>query len=252
MSNLFCAIAETASALPANVAFESPDASRLRFQDLIDHSARYARTLESLGVAPGDRVLVQPEKHLQVVPLYLAVLRAGAVYLPVNTGYTDTELRYFVADAEPRVAIVEPERVDAVRTMLDRDARALTLDQLVDGARDLAATHDIVARESGDLAAILYTSGTTGRSKGAMLTHENLESNARTLVERWGFTRDDVLLHALPIYHVHGLFVALHCALLSGARTLFHSRFDAPVVKRALGNATVFMGVPTYYTRLLS
>jgi malonyl-CoA/methylmalonyl-CoA synthetase len=250
MSNLFCAIAETARARSASSAFETPDGSLLKFQDLLDDSARYALLMHRFGVMPGDRVLVQVDKRLDVVPLYLGVLRAGAVYLPLNTGYTDVELRYFVEDAAPRLAIVEPARENIAHDLMAGQP-VFTQAALSALAREEGIEHDVVARASDELAAILYTSGTTGRSKGAMLTHGNLESNARSLTALWGFSSDDVLLHTLPIYHVHGLFVALHCALLSGARTLFHNRFDAQTVKRALRDATVFMGVPTYYTRLL-
>jgi malonyl-CoA/methylmalonyl-CoA synthetase len=198
---------------------------------------------------------VQVDKHWQVLPLYLAALRAGLAYLPLNTGYQKGELDYFFGDAQPRAVICTPERLGVVAT-LARGATVLTLDakggELFDRARTLPATFATVPRAPDDLASILYTSGTTGRSKGAMLTHRNLASNALALVDAWRFTRGDVLLHALPIYHVHGLFVAIHCALLSASRLLWLPRFEAREVLAHLPHATVMMGVPTFYTRLIA
>jgi len=218
-------------------------------------SARFAHALVDAGCRPGDRVAVQVEKHWQVLPLYLATLRAGLAYLPLNTGYQRAELAYFFGDATPRVVVCGSERLGVVAASA-RDATVLTLDahggELVDRAEDKPETFGTVARGPDDLAAILYTSGTTGRSKGAMLTHRNLASNALALVDAWGFTRGDVLLHALPVFHVHGLFVAVHCALLSGSRMLWLPKFDAKEVMRLLPKATVMMGVPTFYTRLLA
>ncbi len=178
----------------------------------------------------------------------------GLVYLPLNTGYQRSELDYFFADAQPRVIVCNPEHLGLVAT-LSRGATILTLDahggELMDRAAKCSAAFETVASKPDDLAAIVYTSGTTGRSKGAMLTHRNLASNALALVETWGFTRGDVLLHALPIYHVHGLFVAIHCVLLSGSHMLWLPKFDAKEVASLLSRATVMMGVPTFYSRLL-
>ena len=218
-------------------------------------SARMANALVEAGCRPGDRVAVQVDKPWQVVPLYLAALRAGLVYLPLNSAYQRAELSYFFEDAAPRVVVCSPERLGTVETIA-RGATVLTLDanggELWTRAQDASDTFDTVHRDPDDLAAILYTSGTTGRSKGAMLTHRNLASNAIALVSAWGFTRDDVLVHALPIYHVHGLFVALHCTLLSASRAVWMAKFDAKEVLRVLPRATVLMGVPTFYTRLLA
>jgi malonyl-CoA/methylmalonyl-CoA synthetase len=190
-----------------------------------------------------------------VLALYLACLRAGLVYLPLNTGYQRSELDYFFSDAEPRVIVCSPERLGLVAT-LARGATVLTLDghggELMDRADAFPAAFATAESAPDDLAAILYTSGTTGRSKGAMLTHRNLASNALALVAAWGFTRGDVLLHALPIYHVHGLFVAFHCVLLSGSHMLWLSKFDAKEVTSLLPRASVMMGVPTFYSRLVS
>jgi malonyl-CoA/methylmalonyl-CoA synthetase len=182
-------------------------------------------------------------------------LRAGLVYLPLNTGYQKSELAYFFGDAEPRVIVCAPDNLATVAA-LRPDATVLTLSgdegTLLDRAREAPETFDTVVSSPDDLAAILYTSGTTGRAKGAMLSHRNLASNALTLVDAWGFTRGDVLLHALPLYHVHGLFVACHCALLSGSRMLWLPKFDAAEVIGQLPHASVMMGVPTFYTRLLA
>ncbi len=233
----------------------APGGPVIDYDTLAAESARIARALVAAGCRPGDRVAAQVDKHWQVLPLYLACLRAGLVYLPLNTGYQKAELDYFFGDAEPKVIICRGEMLGIVAT-LARGATVLTLDahggELMDRARDQPEDFDTVARAPDDLAALVYTSGTTGRSKGAMLTHRNLASNALALVQAWGFTRGDVLLHALPIYHIHGLFVAIHCALLSGSRMLWLPKFDARETLAMLSKATVMMGVPTFYTRLLA
>ena len=227
------------------------DHSTITYGELDATAARFAHALLATGAHPGDRVAVQVEKCWEALALYLACLRAGLVYLPLNTGYQRAELAYFFGDAQPRVIVCEPEHLGVIAAQ-ERGATVLTLDELLARAESLPRQFATVVSEPGDLAAILYTSGTTGRSKGAMLTHRNLASNALALVDAWGFTRGDVLLHALPIYHVHGLFVAIHCALLSGARILWLPKFDAREVASLLPRATVMMGVPTFYTRLLA
>ena len=231
------------------------DAPVVHYDELAQASARIAHALMRAGCRAGDRVAVQCDKHWHVIALYLACLRAGLVYLPLNTAYQKAELAYFFADAKPRVVVCRPETLGMIATIA-RDATVLTVDarggELADRARDEPSRFATVHSAPDDLAAILYTSGTTGRSKGASLTHRNLASNALALVEAWGFTRGDVLLHALPIYHVHGLFVALHCTLLSAARILWLPRFDAGQVAELLPEATVMMGVPTFYARLLA
>lgn len=223
----------------------------LTYGGLLIETARAAAWLHSIGVKPGERALVQVHKSPAAVILYLACLRAGVVFIPLNTAYQQSELAYFLSDAEPALLAASPglpaESVefDGTRAVisggLDAAPWASTVEQLatVRGGRD-------------DAAAILYTSGTTGRSKGAVLTHGNLGSNAEVLGQAWRWRDDDVLLHALPIFHAHGLFVALHCALLHASPILFHERFDAKAVIRDLPAATVFMGVPTFYTRLLA
>ena len=228
-----------------------PNGPVVHYDDLAALSAQIAHALVAAGCVPGDRVAVQADKHWHVLALYLACLRAGLVYLPLNTGYQKAELGYFFGDAQPRVVVCGTDRLGVIAA-LDRDATVLTLPELVDRAAPLPPVFDTLPRAPDDLAAILYTSGTTGRSKGAMITHRNLASNGLALVEAWGFTRGDVLLHALPVYHVHGLFVAIHCALLSGSRMLWLPKFDVHEVMALLPKTTVMMGVPTFYTRLLA
>ena len=231
------------------------DHSTIAYGELDATSAQFAHALLAAGACPGDRVAVQVEKCWEALALYLACLRAGLVYLPLNTGYQKSELAYFFGDAEPAIIVGRPDAA-ALLVALRPQATVFTLGPgegtLFDAARDQADVFDPAQSAPDDLAAILYTSGTTGRAKGAMLSHRNLASNALTLVERWGFTHDDVLLHALPLYHVHGLFVACHCALLSGARMLWFAKFEARAVVAALPKATVMMGVPTFYSRLLA
>ncbi len=220
--------------------------------------ARMANLLEAQGVTPGDRVAVQVEKSVENVVLYLACLQAGAVYLPLNTAYTDSELDYFFGDAEPSLVVCDSRRADGIRGLGSaKNVMVHTLDaagggSLLDHAGDMSHSFTTVQRDADDLAAILYTSGTTGRSKGAMITHGNLRANAETLIDAWRIASTDVLLHALPIYHVHGLFVALNTCLMSGAEILFHQKFETNAVLEAIPDATVMMGVPTFYTRLLS
>ena len=232
-----------------------PGGRVIHYGDIDQASARIAHALVDAGCQPGDRVAAQIEKSWHGLALYLACLRSGAVFLPLNTGYRKGELSWFFSDARPRIIVCAPS---AAREMLALrpEAVILTLEDdegsLLEAASEQPESFETVFSKPGDLAAILYTSGTTGRSKGAMLSHRNLASNALTLVSLWGFTRHDVLLHALPIYHVHGLFVACHCALLSGSRILWLAKFDASEVLHLLPRATVMMGVPTFYTRLLA
>jgi malonyl-CoA/methylmalonyl-CoA synthetase len=213
-------------------AFILPDGGEISYGALEAGVGRIAALLQARGVVPGDRVAAQTPKTPEAVMLYLAALRIGAAYLPLNTAYTAAEVDYFVKDAEPKVFV--------------KDAVALAREAA--GLSPIEATYPATA---DTLAAIIYTSGTTGRSKGAMLSHGALAANALALHEAWGFTPADVLLHALPIYHVHGLFVAIHCAMLSGAPMLWFEKFEDQATVEALPRATVLMGVPTFYTRLL-
>ena len=222
-------------------------------------SGRLARLLGGLGVEPGDRLAVQVEKSPEAVFLHLASLRLGAVYLPLNSAYRAAEVKFFLTDGEPKVLVCRPED-EAERGALARAsgvAHVLTLDaegqgSLAEGSRGLDADHPTAKTEPDDTAALLYTSGTTGRPKGAMLSHHNLAANLKTLHRAWGWRPEDVLLHALPLFHTHGLFVALGCVLLKGTRMLFLPRFDADQAVRLLPRASVFMGVPTHYQRLLA
>ena len=242
----------------AKVAISTLDGSRILYRDLLERSARYAGAFATLGVGPGDRVAVQVEKSPEVILLYLGCLRAGAVYLPLNTDYTETEISYFLEDAEPALAVCRSgSRTSIARAGAPvRGLTVATLDadgsgSLADAAASGAATFVDVDCEDGDLAAILYTSGTTGRSKGAMLTHRNLASNAEALAAAWHFTDEDVLLHALPIYHTHGLFVATNVTLLAGASMVLLPHFSVDDIFDAMPEASVMMGVPTFYSRLL-
>lgn len=229
------------------------------YGDVESVSARFAHALVSLGVKPGDRVAVQVEKSPENLMLYLAVVRCGAVFLPLNTAYQRGEIGYFLGDAEPTVLVCRPENEAEMRELAAKAGvpHVLTLGTEADGsltemALNLPHSFDTVPMGADDLAAILYTSGTTGRSKGAMTSHGNLASNALALHALWRFQPGDVLLHALPIFHVHGLFVATNTTLLNGTEMLFLSKFDADRVVALLPRATVMMGVPTFYTRLLA
>jgi malonyl-CoA/methylmalonyl-CoA synthetase len=225
---------------------------------MLERTGRLANILVMRGVEPGDRVAVQIEKSPENLLLYLAVLRAGAVFLPLNTAYTTAELDYFIGDAEPKLVVCDPKRRDGLAEIARKHGVAAleTLDangkgSLIDASASAPADFADVPRTPDDLAAILYTSGTTGRSKGAMLSHRNLGSNAEVLVDYWRFTSKDVLLHVLPIYHTHGLFVACNVVMLAGASMLFLPKFDAEEAMRLLPRVTTMMGVPTFYTRLL-
>jgi len=244
--------------VPDKVFLESPGGEHMTYADVLTASADFAAALVALGVEPGDRVAAQVEKSPQALMLYLGAVRAGAVFLPLNTAYTTAEIDYFLGDAEPKVFVCDPGKRDALAAT-NAKAKVAALETLgPDGRGTMAerasAEHGQfadVARDPQDLAAILYTSGTTGRSKGAMLTHDNLASNAEVLVESWRFNASDVLLHALPIYHTHGLFVASNVILFSGASMIFMARFDADEMMRQMPRATAMMGVPTFFTRLL-
>lgn len=228
------------------------------YADVEARSARLANRLGELGVKPGDRVAVQTPKSVDMLMLYLACLRAGAVFLPLNTAYTAGELDYFMRDASPALFVCDPDAPAALAPLAEAAGvpRVETMGiggtgTLVEGASACAEDFATLPMSDDDLAAILYTSGTTGRSKGAMLSHGNLASNCFTLREYWRFSADDVLLHALPIFHTHGLFVATNIVLASGSQMIFLPTFDAAQVLDALPRATAMMGVPTFYIRLL-
>jgi malonyl-CoA/methylmalonyl-CoA synthetase len=250
-SNLFAQFANRGRAKRAAL---HADAVTWSYSDLFAASARLAHALVERGVRPGDRVAVQIEKSPAGFALYLAALQAGAVFLPLNTGYTPTELAYFIDDAEPSLVVCDPASLEDLRKVASGRLETMDADgkgSLADMAEGRPSAFLTVARRGEDLAAILYTSGTTGRSKGAMLSHDNLRANAETLRQCWRFTSDDVLIHALPTYHAHGLFVAGNVTLLAGAAMHFRPRFDADEIVRLMPRSSVMMGVPTFYTRLL-
>ncbi len=237
----------------------TPGREPLMYADLDAATGRLQSRLGELGVVPGDRVMVQVDKSSEAVLLYLACLRAGAIYIPLNTAYTASEVEYFMGDSTPRLFVCRPAGLDHLTPVAERVgvAHLLTLGSdgsgsLLDALEELDAQPPVVERALDDLAAILYTSGTTGRSKGAMLSHGNLRTNAEVLHRYWQWRdTEDVLLHALPVFHVHGLFVALHCALLGTSPVHFLPKFDIEAVLARLPESRVMMGVPTFYTRLL-
>jgi malonyl-CoA/methylmalonyl-CoA synthetase len=242
---------------PTRLAIETTDGQRISYGDLVARAGQIANVLVNSGVKPGDRVAAQTEKSVPGLVLYLATVRAGGVYLPLNTAYTLNELEYFITDAEPSLVVCEPSKAQGIGAIGAKiGARVETLGAdgrgtLTDAAAKASAEFATVARADDDLAAILYTSGTTGRSKGAMLTHDNLASNSLSLVDYWRFTDSDVLIHALPIYHTHGLFVASNVTLFARASMIFLPKFDPDAIIQLMARATVLMGVPTFYTRLL-
>ncbi len=268
--NLFAALR---AAFPPDldaVAIETADADgsglHYSWRDLDRASAMLANLLASLELPAGSRIAVQVEKSVEALMLYLATLRAGHVFLPLNTAYQSAEIEYFIGNAEPAVVVCSPKNFGWVSKIAFKAGtqNVFTLGDdrtgsLLERAAHHSDRHTVAASAEDDLAAILYTSGTTGRSKGAMLTHGNMLSNARVLKDYWGWTaaggpdgRGDVLIHALPIFHVHGLFVAIHGALINGSKMIWLSRFDPRLVVQKLPQATVFMGVPTLYVRLLA
>ncbi|MFW2440066.1 MAG: AMP-binding protein, partial [Arenicellales bacterium] len=240
------------------VFLEGTDGRKLSYAELHKQTGQMVNLLQQRGINKGCRVVVQVDKSIEAVALYLACLRAGAVYIPLNPAYTSAEVTYFLNDASPQLFVCTPARGDELIVVADKQGvpETLTLGMAAEGdlMEALASapeSDEIVEVAENDLAAILYTSGTTGRSKGAMLSHRNLATNALALFDYWHWQDEDVLLHALPIFHVHGLFVALHCALLGGSRVIFMPRFDVDTVIKKLPDSTVMMGVPTFYTRLL-
>ena len=242
---------------PSRLAIETADNKRITYGDLIAMAGRMANVLVNSGVKIGDRVAAQTEKSVSGLVLYLATVRAGAVYLPLNTAYTLNELDYFITDAEPSLIVCDPSKAEGLRVIAAKvNAKVETLGadgkgSFTDAAKTMSPDFATVPRTDDDLAAILYTSGTTGRSKGAMLSHDNLASNSLTLIDFWRFTENDVLIHALPIYHTHGLFVASNVTLFARASMIFLPKLDPVQIINLMDRATVLMGVPTFYTRLL-
>ncbi len=265
-NNLFAALR---AAFPQDldaIAVETDNGLYYSWRDLERGTAMLANLLKSMQLPAGARVAVQVEKSVEALMLYLATLRAGYVFLPLNTAYQSAEIEYFIGNAEPSVVVCSRKNFGWVSKIAFKAGtlNVFSLDDdrtgsLLDRAAQCSDRHEVVQREADDLAAILYTSGTTGRSKGAMLSHGNMLSNALVLKDYWGWTatggpegRGDVLIHALPIFHVHGLFVAIHGALINGSKMIWLSKFDPKLVVQKLPEATVFMGVPTLYVRLLA
>ncbi|MEM8802737.1 MAG: malonyl-CoA synthase [Pseudomonadota bacterium] len=255
MTNLLIDTLRTATAdRPEAVFAEMPGGTEVTYAAFFKGAGQIAAALSAEGLQPGDRVAAQVQKSLQALQLYVGTVMAGGVFLPLNTAYKASELSHFITDATPRVFVCDPGAAEEIVALTD--ATLFTLDKAGNGSLIEAASTQIddlatVPRDAHDLAAILYTSGTTGKPKGAMLSHENLVSNARILADYWRFTEDDVLIHALPIFHTHGLFVATNIALTTGCRIIFQPGFDAGQVLDAMPRATALMGVPTFYTRLL-
>jgi len=253
---LVAAVSATLSARPDAIVLHG-DAT-LAGRDILESVERYAAALAALGVGAGDRIVVQAEKSIAQALLYLAVLRVGAVFVPLNPAYSIAETEYFIRDAEPVIVVCDPRRADDLAPLASEvRGRLLTLGgsghgTLADAVAGRHGPAPPLALTDSDLAVIIYTSGTTGRSKGAMLTHGNLLANARALIETWRIGPADVLLHALPLFHIHGLFVAFNTLLLAGGRIRWLRAFEPEAVIRELPASTIFMGVPTYYTRLLA
>ena len=257
--NLFAALRAAFPASLDEVAIETDNGLSYSWRDVERATAMMANLLQSLGLPAGSRVAVQVEKSVEAMMLYLATLRAGYVFLPLNTAYQSAEIEYFIGNAEPAVVVCSSKNFGWVSKIAFKAGtqNVFTLDDnrsgsLLDRAAHCSDQHAPAVMQEDDLAAILYTSGTTGRSKGAMLSHGNMLSNARILKDYWGWKKGDVLIHALPIFHVHGLFVAIHGALINGSKMIWLSRFDPKLVVKKLPEATVFMGVPTLYVRLLA
>ena len=258
-ANLFAQFAQQFATHSTDVLLSTADGTNYLYEDIDHESARLARFLGELGTKPGDRVSVQVEKSPAALSLYLACLRGGFVFHPLNPGYQSGELEYFLGNAEPSVVVCDSAKEAAIAPLAKRAGvgQLLTLNgdghgSLVEQSRDTSADPILFDSDTDDLAALLYSSGTTGVPKGIMLTHDNLFSNTQALVDAWGFTQEDRLLHALPVFHVHGLFVGIGCVLLSAASMRWLDAFDAKTVIKHLPECTVMMGVPTYYTRLLN
>ena len=257
-ANFFLSLQKGIKSANANPCIEGPDFPLLSYNELEALTAQAANLLKSLNIKAGGRVLVQTPKSPLGVAFYLACLRSGVIYVPLNIAYTTEELDYFIEDTEPDLFVCDPAKREALEDLFSKYNIPSILEMdtfgqgsLLDQLQEFQKQHEVVQVDGGDIAVILYTSGTTGKPKGAMLSHHNLNSNSQILFKIWGWKNDDVLIHALPIFHIHGLFVALHLSLLGGTSMLFLSGFDPKQVIQLIPQATVLMGVPTFYTRLL-
>ncbi|MCB2130707.1 MAG: malonyl-CoA synthase [Rhodobacteraceae bacterium] len=256
MQTIYDSFLASVEASPDKALFDRPGKPDISFAEARDSVWRLATVLTDIGVKPGDRVAAQTDKSPEAIFLYLATLQIGAVYLPLNTAYTGSEIDYFIGDAAPRLFVCRPGTLAGHKARQNDGLRVESLGDEGDGTladlvRVAKPRQDRVERQMNDAAAILYTSGTTGRSKGAVLTHGNLASNTAALLESWRYTADDRLIHALPIFHTHGLFVAANMSIVAGATMIWLAKFDDEAVIDLMADATVLMGVPTFYTRLL-
>ena len=247
--NLFSTLREAASGHEDNNFLLTPAGISMTYGKFYELTAKYAHALKSQGIGKGDRVLSKTIKSIESLALYMSCLQRGAVFIPVNPLCTKDELRYLITDSEPAMVVLDPDEVAGDHIRSETIGPSGSLSML---ANDLPPLEDISLSDSSDTAVILYTSGTTGLPKGVMISHRALITNGLALNTTWGFEQSDVLLHALPMFHVHGLFVAMHCAMLSAAKVIFLERFSVSEVIKNLRSSTVFMGVPTYYIRLLS
>ena len=255
--NLYSHFKKQFESRPSRELLQTANGKSISFAVVDELSAKMVTVISDLGAVPGDRVSVQVDKSPEAFALYLGCLRGGFVFHPLNPAYTPSELQYFFGDAEPTVIVCDKSRLESVSTVSNSGAELLSLDAdgqgtLMEKAARAGVTNAVTDCDQDDIAALLYSSGTTGVPKGIMLTHKNLLSNTQSLVSAWGFSKEDRLLHALPIFHVHGLFVAIGCVMLSGASMRWLAAFSPEAVHEFLPECTVMMGVPTYYTRMLS
>ncbi len=258
MGNFFLDLRDRMHRDPDKIFLDCGDGGTISYADADRISAKLANKLGSLGIAAGDRLTVQVKKSKEAVFLYLACLRSGIICHPLNTAYVQAELEHFLLDAEPAALLCAPESERAYQSLASRCGvrHVLTLDQgaggtLMHDLEEFSSNHPVVERRDDHTAVLLYTSGTTGKPKGAMITHGNLRSNALSLCQVWGWRADDVLIHILPLFHVHGLFVAMHCPMLNGSRIIFRQRFSPEETVNLIPQATVLMGVPTVYSRIV-
>ncbi|MBT5662817.1 MAG: AMP-binding protein, partial [Alphaproteobacteria bacterium] len=257
-NNLYQILFDEFKNAETNICLDVPGQRKWSYKDIDVLSSFFVSYLRGIGLKKGDRIISQTEKSVASVGLYLACLRSGVIYTPLNTSYTISEVEYFIENIQPKLFVCSPERLKEIISTCKKleipNYRALgtsKTDPFLMEILELKQDNILEQCSEDDTAAILFTSGTTGKSKGAMITHGNLSSNAFALKKYWGFTGDDTLLHALPIFHVHGLFVALHTALLSASKIIFLEKFDISQVNESLKDSSVMMGVPTFYSRLI-
>jgi malonyl-CoA/methylmalonyl-CoA synthetase len=257
--NLYKIFFDEFNQIETNICFDIPGKRQWSYKEIDNLSSLFASYLKSIGLKKGDRIISQTEKSVASIGLYLACLRTGIIYTPLNTSYTLKEVEYFIENIQPKLFICTPDKIDSI-SLVCKKLNIPNYQSLGKSEEDPFLKEILTLKQSNvfenceenDTAAILFTSGTTGKSKGAMITHGNLSSNAFALKETWNFTQKDTLLHALPTFHVHGLFVALHTAFLSASKIIFLEKFDVYEITRNLKKSTVMMGVPTFYSRLMS